>query len=307
MNEDIKKDRSPNCPRIPLTEAIELVRKLYGKAGKSKLSPLAAVGALGYSGISGASLTTLGALTSYGLLERERGAGITVSTLAIQLLHPTDAFQERLAKVTAAMSPKVLNKLYSEGHRDTNEEVVKNHLIQEGFTPDRAKNAAAVYIANFQFANLSNDGRLQEKVEAREAELASQVIQIEGKFAGGSTLTAKPTIQSVTEKGKNVLATYSVPLGENEATITFTGTKLTPADFDGLSDYVKLFKQQYERKVKSEASVPKSPVPLPHNAMWKNKDSNRPVKIVAFLGERDGEKYFQSEDGTGIPASQLTL
>jgi hypothetical protein len=36
-----------------------------------------------------------------------------------------------------------------------------------------------------------------------------------------------------------------------------------------------------------------------------NNDNDKPVRIVAVMGEKDGETYYQSEDGTGIPASQL--
>jgi hypothetical protein len=40
--------------------------------------------------------------------------------------------------------------------------------------------------------------------------------------------------------------------------------------------------------------------------MWEQNDgSHKPVKIVALMGEKDGELYYQSEDGTGLPASQL--
>jgi hypothetical protein len=40
--------------------------------------------------------------------------------------------------------------------------------------------------------------------------------------------------------------------------------------------------------------------------MWEqNNGMHKPVKLVAIMGERDGEQYYQSEDGTGIPSSQL--
>jgi hypothetical protein len=57
------------------------------------------------------------------------------------------------------------------------------------------------------------------------------------------------------QAGVPVLARYSVPLGENEATIIFTGTKLTPEDFDGLAEYVKIFKTQFLRKKELEAKA----------------------------------------------------
>jgi len=37
-------------------------------------------------------------------------------------------------------------------------------------------------------------------------------------------------------------------LGANEAKIVFTGQQLSPDDFDALIDYVRLFKQQFERR-----------------------------------------------------------
>jgi hypothetical protein len=53
-------------------------------------------------------------------------------------------------------------------------------------------------------------------------------------------------------KGKKVLAQYSIPIGASEATITFTGEKLAVEDFDALADYVAIFKKQFERKQVSE-------------------------------------------------------
>jgi hypothetical protein len=49
-----------------------------------------------------------------------------------------------------------------------------------------------------------------------------------------------------------VLATYSIPLGSNEVTITFTGKELSVYDFDALADYVTIFRKQFERKSAAE-------------------------------------------------------
>jgi hypothetical protein len=239
-----------------LSEAIELVKKLYDKAGKSKLSPLAAVGELGYAGLSGASLTALGALRAYGLVESERGTGVTVSPLAIKLLHPTDHIQEGFARKEAALFPKVLLELYSDGFRDTNEDVIRNHLIQKGFKPRKAGVAASVYIANFAFANLSDDGRLKEKVEAKEAELAAQVsAKAKETNIGSQASIIGGVVHAEDKRAKNMLATYSVPLGSNEATITFTGEKLSVEDFDALGDFVDYCKKQFERKQAAEKTA----------------------------------------------------
>jgi hypothetical protein len=35
--------------------------------------------------------------------------------------------------------------------------------------------------------------------------------------------------------------------------------------------------------------------------------NDKPVTIVAEMGEEDGLKYYKSEDGTGIPGTELSL
>jgi hypothetical protein len=153
MNEEIKKDRSPNYPKLPLAEALELAKTLYRKAGKAKVKPISAASAIGYTSLHGSALTALGTLTSYGLIERDRGVGLSVSPLAIAMIHPTDQDQFKLNRAQSALMPKVFCELHSDGFRDADPEIICNHLIQKGFTPEGAKVAASVYVANFSFAS----------------------------------------------------------------------------------------------------------------------------------------------------------
>lgn len=81
-----------------------------------------------------------------------------------------------------------------------------------------------------------------------------------------------------------MLASYSIPLGANEATITFTGEKLSAEDFTALGEYVTLFKAQFERKQKSESSSPIPPKPeftdLPFVVQRKSATGETMVKII---------------------------
>lgn len=238
--EEIKKDRSRNYPKLSLADAVEQTKKMYQKAGKAKISPENAVGALGYNGLNGAALTTLGALSQYGLVDRERGKSVSVSPLAIRLIHPLNAAQELAAKREAALMPKVFSELYSQEFHKCDDDIIANHLIQNEFTPDGAKKAAAVFKANISLAEL-HDNRLQTQHEVEEKdEIATDSPQ-------------RPPVEVAPEcptiKGKTVIAEYSIPLGSNEATISITGEKLSPEDFDALSDYVAIFKKQFERKM----------------------------------------------------------
>ena len=262
MSDDIKKDRSPNYPKLPLKEAVDLAKTLYKKAGKAKIKAETAFGALGYSGPNGAALTTLGTLTAYGLIERDRGVGLSVSPLAIQLIHPTDPHQERFVKAQSALLPKVFLDLYNDGFRDADEDVLRNHLIQKGFTPDGAGVAAGVYVKNFSFAELEEFRSNSDMVREQNPELkppfsanqdtAPRTLSGMPPAQRNSGPSGYPPAPTPPPAKANVLASYSVPLGSNEATITFTGKSLSPEDFVALIEYIQIFKKQFERKVQSE-------------------------------------------------------
>src|ERR1017187_9324394 len=98
MSDENKQDRSPNCPKISLEEAVKLTKQLYEKVGKAKVKRAAAAGALGYSGLTGSSLTMLGALNQYGFIDLDREtSGVSVSPLAIKILHPVRAEDAKLS------------------------------------------------------------------------------------------------------------------------------------------------------------------------------------------------------------------
>jgi hypothetical protein len=254
MSEEFKKERSPNCPKISLEYALELVKKLYAKAGKAQIRPEVAVGPLGYSGLNGAALGTLGALSQYGLVDRERGQSVAVSPLAVKLIHPLNPEQEATSKREAALNPKVFNQLFTEGYHQCSEDVLANHLVQSEFTHDSAKRIARVYKENAEFANLdslsSNKDTESSIVSVEPVEAKSQVAAKESDTISRQQAIAAPILTT-----KKMLAQYAIPLGSNDAHLTFSGEFLTPEDFDALIEYVELFKKQFERKLKDAAEV----------------------------------------------------
>jgi len=232
-----------------LSAAIELAKKLYGKAGKAKIKAEVAVNALGYAGLNGASLSVIGALSQYGLIEREKGSIVAISQQAIRLMHPLNKEQEAHALEELALNPKVFNELYAEGFNNGTEDLIANHLIQNGFMPDKARKAATVFKANIELANLKGDS-INKSGDSKNAEIK--------EFSLGQApqelkdFHAEVTAANEKNKGKKVLAQYSIPIGENEATITFTGKELSVYDFDALADYVAIFRKQFARKQQAE-------------------------------------------------------
>ncbi|SRR6266568_4356404 len=252
MKDDIKKDRSPNYPKLPLEQAVELAKRLYEKVGKAKIKREVAIGALGYAGVNGASLTTIATLSAYSLLELERGEGVAVSPLAIRLMHPMNDSQRLEARRQAASNPKVFSELLSGGFQTMAEDVLAKHLIQSGFTPDGAVKAASVFKANVSFAKLDDPGIVIPVIDEQMPRRNDVLPKTSFARLGAAMVREEPGPRAATE---TVLASYSIPLGANEATLTITGeSPLSGDDFDALCEYVGMFKKQYQRKADSTAS-----------------------------------------------------
>jgi hypothetical protein len=252
----IRKDRSPRAPIISLQEALELAKKLRDQIGRSSVKVETAAKALGYTGITGSALSMLATLSQYRLIDREKGQ-VSISPLAVRILHPTGARQLQDSLREAALAPSVIEELF-DGYRDCSEEVITSHLVQSGFNFERARRVAAVYTANKSFAKLDSPGIVTEQMRSEHDSQFSTVPQVSTSTsshpdAPSSTILAKE--QEAMQKA-HVLARYSIPLGANEATLVFTGESLSPADFDALIEYVELFKKQFQRRSATASAAP---------------------------------------------------
>ena len=258
MSDEISKNRSPRSPGIALEDALNLTRKLFDQIRSATVVPETAVKALGYNGMNGTAMTTLATIGQYGLVDRTKG-NVTITPLAIKILHPKSVEQQEQGIQEAALTPVVFQELNQDMH-DCAEAVITGHLIQNGFTPDRAKLVASIYVANKVFAKLSEKSNVEhphEETMRKGGETAKQSIatQYYEDLQRLPQSGTHPTIEA-----KKVLAQYSIPLGGNDATITFTGETLAPDDFDALAEYVLLFKKQFERKLASSVKAPEKVV-----------------------------------------------
>ena len=241
-------DRSPKSPRNSLKTSVDAVAKLFVAAKRAPLPRDAAARAMGYAGLTGVSATILGSLGGYGLIQK-RGADIGVSDLAISILHPTGPDQRKSALRRAALMPPLFSGL-AEHFLEVDSSVLTSKLIQMGFSPDAAKTTAKVFLSNAAFAELSHsvDSELEEN-EDLDGSLIESGTDSPQPISG---LIPRPSssIQQAAAPRNNVLATYKIPLGANEAELVFTGQSLDSEDFEALIDFVELIKKQFERKTK---------------------------------------------------------
>lgn len=238
MSDEIKRDRSPNYPKMPLCEAIKLAETLYKKAGKAKISGQVVAGVFGYAGLNGAALTTIGALNQYGLIDRDRTAGVSVSQLALRLIHPVNEDQDMSARREASLKPRVFTELFDGGFQHGAEDVIANHLRQQEFTNDGARKAASVFKANVDFAKLTTE------VAKRESEIDLTPNGKESETGPVPTIPAKQDNQLVqpTIKPQSSMSEFTFPLPSGTASIRVP-IPFTDEDYRAFVDAFEVFKR----------------------------------------------------------------
>lgn len=252
MNKELEtqtRERSPKFPSLTIPECLLSVEKLYGEAGRSLIDAEIAAKSIGYSGLNGASRTTLAAISGYGLLERH-GSKHRISDLALHAIRPLSEEDKRSTLRKIFMTPPIFQKIAQE-HPNCSESVLASILVRDGFTDEGAKRAARIFKDNFEFTEFNESFQLSTTV-------SNDYPQSESSEMFPST-NLKPLMSSVETSGRprgTVLATFKIPLGLSEAELTFTGERLEPEDFDALTDYVAIFKKQYERKQRLSQPLP---------------------------------------------------
>jgi hypothetical protein len=240
---------------IYLEKAVELIGSFHAECRRNAVAPETAAKAMGFNTVHGGVLTTFAGLREYGLIDRP-GGKVALTPLAVKILHPISDSQRLVALQEAALLPRVFKELLND-FADCSQGVLESHLVQQNFAPDRAKQVARVFIANKAFAKLESssnfdvteygdkDSAAQEKpADAPKLSPDERPVRTAQEIQSAPE-SSHPT-HVVTQKG-NVLAQYSIPLGENVATLVFTGARLTADDFDALEEYVGLFKKQFIR------------------------------------------------------------
>lgn len=136
--------RSPSYPSMPIDDAIERARTLYGREGKHPALASTVVAHWGYKQKSSGGLKTVSTLKSYGLItDAGSGAERTVQLSGAGLAIVQDERQtspERDALITeAAFKPKIISEMWAKyGESLPSLETVKHYLVV-----DRAYNPSA--------------------------------------------------------------------------------------------------------------------------------------------------------------------
>lgn len=125
--------RSPNYPAIPIKQAIDLTDKIFRADRTNVIDKAVAAEHMGYSGLTGRTLKLLGALSSFGLLDKVGKGKVRVSKTAVSILHGIDDEEKRVALITAATTPVLFKRIRDSFDRPS-DKTITSFLMKEGFT-----------------------------------------------------------------------------------------------------------------------------------------------------------------------------
>jgi hypothetical protein len=311
--------RSPAYPAFNLQTSLDRAKAVWQHEARNPAPMASLAAAWGTNLKSSTTLLTVASLTKFGLLEdvdtgKERLLKLTQTALNI-ILNDQEDSSERIGLLKqCALTPKIHADLWKQYNGELPSDTsLKRHLIVEkNFNATSVDGFIKQFRDTISFAKLSHSDKItitetedSEKEETMKPTrtLEPNVVQMSGGFVGKSTLTAVPL----------VLREFTVPLSAGTISLRIP-SPIDEDDFQLFLDTLNLWKRQLIKKPAAKTSEEilqeiekrhKSWPKPPFAAMWKNKHCDTMVEIVGEMGEKDGVKFYQSKDGTGIPAHEL--
>ncbi len=312
MNEDKASTASPGqeagdeqrriggFPTLSLQKSIAMMQKVWDKEKRNPAPATTILEHWEYATKSSGGFQALATLKRFGLLEEVPGAttrSLKVSPMALELLKAenTDPAAYRKQLQFLALLPDWFAEIWKKYGRELpSDKTLEAFLVfDRHLTEESAKLFIKVYKETISFAKLTESDTVEEtKLTGGE---------VDGGKKLNKTSADTPNKLKTNDLGMEInTGELPIPIAGGMARIPFP---MTEDDFELFIGTLQLWKKKLVRTL----NVIPPAIPLPKNAMWKNGDSNKPVKLVALMGEQNGERYFQSDDGTGIPESQLVF
>jgi len=213
-------------PRRDLPSCVKLGKMLLESIGDSRVEPAVAATTIGYGTLNGSAMTTLGALKQYGLIERPRGKSVSVSAILVEVLKTNDP--ATLAEL--AYRPAVFRHLRDGNYASGTDEVVARHLKELGLTARAARDAVTVFRANLEFLGASPPN-------GHPPEMPLPAVNQPPK-PKASAPPQKPAVS------------YTFPLANGDATVTFSGGPPEAEDMAILREHLTVIAKTVAKRQK---------------------------------------------------------
>ena len=309
--------RSPSYPATDLKEAIERAAAVWKQDRNHETQLKSLATHWGFNPGSSSVLGRVASLKHYGLMDEVKGGApgiVKLSDIAVKILANEDTESpDRIALVKkAALTPTVYAELWSKYKGEMPSDVtLKSYLVGDrSFNPDVVNGFLKDFKSTISFARLQISDTAPAENDANESIQTAQTVAT--SLPPQSTITpaapapsAQPPLPTGAAKPEGRSVTAPMP---QYLTIPLDNGKSVEIPIGMEEDTFALFVETLQLWKKRIIRPPTPATPkesFPFVVMWKNKDFDKMVKIIGVAGEHGGEKYYQSDDGTGIPASEL--
>jgi hypothetical protein len=191
--------RSPKYPQLSIADAIERVKRIYGKEKWHPATDEVLVQHMGYRGLNGASLGTLATLKRYGLLIPGGERKFRVSDDAVSIIEaPTDHPDWTAAMMRTAFNPPLFSELRETfGSNLPSDANLRHFLIKKKFNPKAAEEVIRVYRETLNtISSIQQSGVDSTAISTNEGERATDTsIQLSTEEPA---ITFKSTDQAAT-------------------------------------------------------------------------------------------------------------
>jgi len=243
------KMRSPNFPQIPLSQAIDLVGKIFREDRQNAIDKEVAAKHMGYSGLTGRTLKLMGALSQYGLIDKVAKGQVRVSQTAVSILHWSDESEKRGAIAKAGTSP-VLFRRIRDTFDDPSERTITSYLIKEGFTDTAIPSVLRSYRETNRFLaeagvsetygqGVTDDADSSSDIEEEDEAVIEQPIK---------EAPARRDEAPIADKGK-------LRLNFDLRSVSVTGTTKSPAELKEFVEQLTALQELFERFAEEEQST----------------------------------------------------
>ncbi|MFA5130175.1 MAG: hypothetical protein WC477_04660 [Patescibacteria group bacterium] len=201
IEKSAKRGRSHAYPSLNLERAIGLMEKLTKQLGKGPYNRESVAGGLGFKNISGASASAIGALTHFGLLERN-GGSYKRSELTERILSPTSDEEKRIGIIDALNAPTLYSSLIKKYNNQALPLLLNNILQREyGILQTASTRAVQVFRESAEYAGILKNGVITtEYKEVSQNEISEDEETRQGNIQTQTTiLPSKKVLKDVVE------------------------------------------------------------------------------------------------------------
>lgn len=236
-------NRSPNYPRVGLSDAVTLAQQLWSREKRTAVPQDVAVKAWGYTSLSGIARSKLAALRQYGLVDDGKD-GVALSPLGLEIIHhPVGSEEYSVALREAALSVDLFREL-ARTHAHASLDGLKAYLItRKGFSDTGADKVISSFKDTLRFAALDVSGYSEEDAWASDESTSD-----EDEMSTQASMVAAPPKPHPT--GRVFMYQLSPQI---TAELRFTGaTDLRPRHIDLLKSYLEVAKTALNEETDGE-------------------------------------------------------